>query len=384
MVGVKPRLHEALGLDTCVRCTLCADSCPTYVNSGDPLVAPAFRLRMLKDLMKGSGVGEDACREAFRCTVCGRCMVACPFSIRTVDLWYLLRHYARLTGKWPAELSGLESSLLTYRNPYGADASLRTYWAEVAGLDPSRLVKEEARIVLFMGCTSAYRSVGQDVLAAAALILDRAGEDWTTLGEEEWCCGCPLLLLGNWEAAKEFAEHNVKAIEAKGAELVATTCATCYKMLKLEYPAILGRQPRFKVVHIVELLAKYFTELKFQARKLELRVAYHDPCDLARVGGVVEAPRQLISEVAELVEFRDSRERSTCCGGGGLLQVVDPALRLRIAERRVQEAVAAGVNVLASACPACKASFVEVAREMDVELEVLDVVELVARAMGLA
>ncbi|RLF07543.1 MAG: hypothetical protein DRJ69_07055, partial [Thermoprotei archaeon] len=81
MVSVKPRLHEALGLDTCIRCTLCADSCPTYVNSGDPLVAPASRLRMLKDLMKGSEVGEDACREVFRCTVCGRCMVACPFSI---------------------------------------------------------------------------------------------------------------------------------------------------------------------------------------------------------------------------------------------------------------------------------------------------------------
>jgi len=385
MAGAEPKLHEVVCLDACVRCTLCADSCPTYVVSGDPRVAPAFRLASLKALMKGSRLTEEACREAFKCTVCGHCMVVCPFSIKTVDLWLLLRHYACLLGKRPAELGGVESSLLTYHNPYGADASLRTYWAEIAGIDTSKLTSSHGRVLLFMGCTSAYRSVGQDVLVSAAAILDKAKEDWTTLGEEEWCCGYPLLLLGNWEAAKEFAEHNVKAIEAKGVKLVATTCATCYKMLKLEYPALLGRPLKFRVVHMVELIAKYFTELRLgPVERLDLTVAYHDPCDLARIGCVVEPPRFLLREVAKLVELPGNRERSSCCGGGGLLQVVDPDLRLKIAQRRVEEALSVGANVLASACPACKSSFVEAAREMDTELEVLDVTELVARALGLA
>ncbi|RLF14782.1 MAG: (Fe-S)-binding protein, partial [Thermoprotei archaeon] len=381
--------YHLVNVDTCMRCTLCADSCPTYTASGDLNVAPALRVRLLKQFIegKGSDITRELCREAFRCTICGKCMEVCPFSIRTADLWYLLRYYTCKAGKRPEALEKFEESLLSNKNPYGTDTSLRVYWAEMLGLNElPGIAPRKANVALFMGCTPSYRSVAQDTLAAAVLLLNKVKESWTILGEEEWCCGCPLLMLGNREAAAEFAKHNVELVESLGATVLVTICATCYKMFKLEYEELLGRPLPFKVLHMTELLAKYVTELKLELpNKLDVKVAYHDPCDLARMSGVIEAPRLLIKEAAkELVELPENKLNTTCCGGGGLLQAVDNELRLKIAKKRVKEALDAGADVLASACPACKSSFVEAVREEGVDIEVTDVVELVARAAGLS
>ncbi|PCN50344.1 hypothetical protein B6U99_04960 [Candidatus Geothermarchaeota archaeon ex4572_27] len=385
----QPRGYHLVNLDTCMKCALCVDVCPTYTASGDVDVAPTSRMRMLRAFVDGKyeGFTREACGEAFRCTLCGRCMEACPFSIRTVDLWYLLRRYIHEAGRRPEALEKFEEGLLANKNPYGADAGMRTYWAEMLGLsDVPGVEPRRARVVLFMGCTPAYRSVSQDTLAASTLLLNKVGESWTTLGSDEWCCGCPLLMLGNVGAAAEFARHNVEAVRRVGGEVLVTICATCYKMFKLEYEELLGAPLPFKVMHMTELLAKYVVEFKLDLpNKLDVKVAYHDPCDLARMLGVYEAPRMLVREAAkELIELPGNRANTTCCGGGGLLQAVDNELRLKIARKRVREAVEAGADVLASACPACKSSFVEAAREEGAGIEVVDVVELVARAAGLS
>ena len=60
-------------------------------------------------------------------------------------------------------------------------------------------------------------------------------------------------------------------------------------------PNLIGRPYDFKVVHILELL----DELREQGRlkttgKETQRLTYHDPCQIARRGGVVQQPRNLI------------------------------------------------------------------------------------------
>ncbi|RLF13599.1 MAG: hypothetical protein DRJ97_07785, partial [Thermoprotei archaeon] len=48
VVEALPKRYHLVNVDTCMRCTLCADSCPTYTASGDLNVAPALRVRLLK------------------------------------------------------------------------------------------------------------------------------------------------------------------------------------------------------------------------------------------------------------------------------------------------------------------------------------------------
>ncbi|MEM4699700.1 MAG: (Fe-S)-binding protein [Candidatus Nezhaarchaeales archaeon] len=389
-LAAKLRRLQRLYLDVCVRCSLCSLKCPAYEASEDLRAAPSYRVRLLCDLLRRPGkFSKDAelLASTYSCALCGRCEESCPFGIDVPSLWLSLREAIHSSGLSYGPLKELEEAVLKLKNPYGAEPHMRAYWAEMVGLEEEvkRARGRRAEVLLFAGCTPSLRSVAQDILASAVRLLERARASWALL-DDEWCCGYPLILLGNGEAAAEFAKHNAEAIEAAAPKYLTTVCPTCYKMFRFEYPALLGRPTRFMAVHITELLARYFIELKLEApAKLDLRVAYHDPCDLARASGVTEAPRVLIREVSrELIELPGNRLNTYCCGGGGLLQAVNNELRLKIAKRRLREAVEAGADVLASACPSCKASLAEAAREGGLGVEVLDVVELVARALGLA
>lgn len=65
-----------------------------------------------------------------------------------------------------------------------------------------------------------------------------------------------------------------------------------------EGPNLLGRPYPFKVVHITELLDQLVREGRLRTRGADgRRLAFHDPCQLVRRGGVTEAPRRLMDAV---------------------------------------------------------------------------------------
>jgi heterodisulfide reductase subunit D len=118
-------------------------------------------------------------------------------------------------------------------------------------------------------------------------------------------------------------------------------------------------------------------------KPVDCTVTYHDPCDLARNGGVYEAPRQILAAIPgiELIEVHERRERGLCCGGGGDLEMVDPGLAQRVAERAVGKLAATGAQSIVTACPQCVRTLTRGAEQAAPAVEVLDVVELLARAL---
>jgi Fe-S oxidoreductase len=83
-----------------------------------------------------------------------------------------------------------------------------------------------------------------------------------------------------------------------------------------------------------------------------------------------------------MIEFDEHGIDSKCCGGGGLLQGVDDGMRLGIVKIKLDEAIEKKADILVSACPSCKLTFVDGTREHGVELEILDIHELVAKRLG--
>lgn len=65
-----------------------------------------------------------------------------------------------------------------------------------------------------------------------------------------------------------------------------------YRSVALEGPIWLGKDYPFKVIHSVELFAQYIREgrLKFD-RKITEPVAYQDPCNISRSGGLAKETR---------------------------------------------------------------------------------------------
>jgi Fe-S oxidoreductase len=125
-------------------------------------------------------------------------------------------------------------------------------------------------------------------------------------------------------------------------------------------------------------------------QSLKARVAYHDPCYLGRANSIYDAPRALLQAIPglELVEMAHARTTSLCCGGGGGGMWLDgfqwDKAQTRTSEWRVREALSAGANILAVACPYEPPRFEDAAKGIKEAngLVVKDIAELLAEAIG--
>lgn len=389
---------QLVELDTCSRCAHCAEYCPIYVERRRPELVPGGRVALLSKLVGKKNVWpwasvpkavkpeelEKSVNSLYTCSLCGRCLEVCPFSIQTPELWERFRIIVHDAGRSPEPLKLLGKTIAEKKNPYGADSELRTFWIGRRGLKDAPIM-ERANTVYFIGCTPALKSQTQGIAYATSLILNQVKEDWTLLGDKEWCCGSPSIMLGDYSTATELAKHNVETIESTGASKVVASCPSCYRMLKFKYPQIIGRSPKFEVVHAIRLLIQYLKRgLLAKSGKIEGITTYHDPCELARLSFIIKEPREILKFLADrLVELPENKMDARCCGGGGLLQAVDVELRLKIAQSRIKQAEGIKAELLASACPACKLTLFDATKSMNSNIKVLDIAELVAQKTGL-
>jgi len=70
------------------------------------------------------------------------------------------------------------------------------------------------------------------------------------------------------------------------------------------------------------------------------------------------------------------KENARCCGGGGGVRAGYPDISLELARNRLQD-VPEGVDYIVTSCPLCVRNL----RDAGGDIEVIDIVELVAMAM---
>jgi Fe-S oxidoreductase len=257
-------------------------------------------------------------------------------------------------------------------------------WADNLPSPPTGIGKERAEVVYFVGCVSAMFPRSYSVAQSFVEVLEKAEVDYGLLGEREWCCGYPQAISGNPDQARTTMHHNLEAVRAMEAQIVVTTCPSCYHFWKHTYPAALGEDLGMEVVHATEFLADLL-----EAGRLPLRddlreqvVTYHDPCDLGRKSDVFEAPRRILAQIpgVTLVEMPENREGSHCCGGGGNLESFDRELSEAIAAIRIRQAAETGAKTVLSACQQCERTLFSAARSERIRVRAKDIVELVLDA----
>ncbi len=376
-------------LYSCAQCGYCQDACPIYAEIPWESASPRGKLYWIKNILNTGflrpnvEVDPNFVERLFQCTLCGRCHEVCQTMIDTMKLWNTARTEVNYSGLRPKNLTAIVKNLEESKNPYGLEADMRLDWADYAGLEEAP-VEDRAEIAYFVGCTTAFKGANHNIGYATSQLLNHLEEDWTLLGEDEWCCGSPLIMAGEEDKAEDFAEHNIEEIERRGIKVLLTGCPSCFRMWKFEIPELLERELGFTVKHSLEHVLQRINEEKLVLPVSDARLTYHDPCELSRLGGVVDEPRRILRALSKgFVEMPEHGVDVRCCGGGGLLQATNNDLRLSIARHRLEQAKTIGAEILTSACPACNLTFQDALRTTGEELEVLDLTEYIARQLDL-
>jgi heterodisulfide reductase subunit D len=394
-------LRQMMELEACTRCGECIAACPTYSEAPDNKeIHPLQKIARTKEFWKADYLGFLArlfgIRPAgeqqhqaysdgvYRCTLCGRCHVVCPVQIDTRPLWIAMREQLVDWGLYPEVFDTLRQRVSEQYNISGDDNSNRLVWTQNMDRIPEGLeARQGAETVYFVGCVGAMYPRVYSVPQSFAQILERAGEDFTTLGSGEWCCGFPLKIAGMGSEVQALARHNVESVRALGARRLVTTCPSCYHTWAHEYPQILGEPLGFEVLHATERLAELIDAGRIKLHGFDKPVTYHDPCDLGRTSGIYEAPRRIIRAIPgiQFTEMADNRELSLCCGGGGDAEMADAALTAAVGKRRIEQAQETGAQVVISACQQCNRTLAEAARKNRIRLRAMDITEVVWQAM---
>jgi Fe-S oxidoreductase len=140
---------------------------------------------------------------------------------------------------------------------------------------------------------------------------------------------------------------------------------------------------------MMELMAKLIQDGKLKLDKsvhAGKRFTYHDSCNIARSGGVLEEPRIVIrGAVDDFVEMEHNREKSYCCGGGGGALAMPEFSKRRIAAGKIKadEIRATGANVVLQSCHNCTDQLKEIIDHYHIDAKVMNLAELLAPALVL-
>ena len=387
------RIMQLVEMGACTNCRVCADVCPAVSASRDGKLSAVYRMRGLNRILRGrSGLLRRLLRKrgpadeelkhfsetVFRCTLCGNCQEVCPVGIRLKDLWLSLRQDLVHSKSYPKKVDMIGENLEESHNVFAEDNEERAEWVEDMRNAPAHgYLRERAEIIYFTGCVASYFPLAQKIPMALAEILDVSGVDFALMGEDEWCCGFPLLGAGLGEILQGFVEHNLEAVRKRGARKVVFACPSCYQMWREHYPQ------EFEMVHATQYLMELVRGKFVPLKELPMTVTYHDPCDLGRGARVFEEPRAVIRAIpgVRLKELPRNRENCRCCGGGGNLEMIDAKLSSEIAGSKIEEAMTTGAQAIVTSCQQCVRTMTTYVRRNKVPIEVMDITQLVHRAL---
>ena len=352
----------------CYQCGTCTGTCPW-----SPITEFSIR-----KLIRLSQLGYEGIEELmWGCTTCKFCVDRCPRGVEVIDLVKSIRNLYAAGGMLPTSLRSFVGSLSARGNPWSGDADKRNDWA--GGKAP--LYAEGMDLLYWTCCTICYDPRNILVARASAELLNRSGLSWGLPGTDAQCCGESVRKVGDFDLFERFKAVNQGIFSALGARRILTISPHCLATFRQEY----GEDR--EILHMTELIAEQIRTGKIVPKKDRggAKVTYHDPCYLGRHSGIYDAPREIIAALpgVELVEMDRIREQSMCCGGGGGGLWMERAKGERLSDLRVQEALATGATVLATACPYCIAMLEDSVRTLNAEdkIRVKDITELVVESL---
>lgn len=402
----------ALHVHACVRCGLCAEVCHIYQAEPESANVPGAKaaktvalVRQIRRAIKaahnaeGKTVPEEFWAELGevvfgRCTGCGRCAVHCSVGADATSIIRFGRQLVAAAGKLPSGLKTVVENQLVAGNQMAIPPEETLATAAWVSEDLRREIKDDrARVridetgarVLYLVNPREVKFFPLSLLAAAG-VFHVAGEDWT-MSSKFFDVTNYGFFAGDDVAARRITEQIYAEAQRLGAEeIVLAECGHGYRSFRWEAATWLGKTPATPVRSILEVIEEYLKtgRIRVDKRKNAEPVTLHDPCNLARWGGVINTPRRILRAVcADFREMTPHGLDNYCCGGGGGMLSLSEYGERRVAsgKKKAEQIRATGARVVATPCHNCADQLLEINKKYKLGVRVVTVTELVYDAL---
>ncbi len=318
---------------------MCHHICPIGNATGQERSTPRARALGISLVNRDAIALSEIMDNIYECAGCGACVNVCVTGWDPVMFTKETRLQAAMEGALPEYINVLVDNCIEKGNAYGKTEICKTLAEAV------KAHSKKTDTLLYLGTDARYMVCEQAVKATK--VLDSANVSFT-LEKNEAPSGAQLdYLIGAAEETKSAMEGCAKMLNAYKTVIVYDPeDAKAIKRTLKEY----GIELSADVVTYTSFVASLIKDGKLTAKRSEKSVVFQDPYQLSRDLGETEAAREIIKAYAKLDEMLLNREE-TVWAGNILMTMWMPEVILKVAERRISNALSIGAKTIVTASP---------------------------------
>jgi len=396
------------------KCARCTSACQLYETTREDRDIPCQRSELLLRVyrryftlagsLKGRLFGGfdltddylDEMGDAFyRCTACGRCKMTCPIGIDHSLITHLSRWLLAEIDLVPKALAvamrkQLEGEGNTSGIPVPALKDTCEFLEEEFRDNFNVQIAypfdvEEAEYVFFPAVSDFL--LEPDTLMGNAAVMHTTGASWT-IGTGNYDGINYGLFCSDWMLERIVKNVVAEARRLKARNILIGECGHATR--SAWYIPTFGGPDAPPVVSCLQYAHRALEDgtLPLSDRRITGPVTYHDPCNIARRGRIIEEPREILRAICtDFREMTPNRTENYCCGGGGGTVSVDEIRAFRtgpLGKRKAAQIQETGAKYVVSPCANCKKQLREVCEDNGLEgVEVVGLHDLLLRVIDL-
>lgn len=248
------------------------------------------------------------------CSLCGLCAEVCPTRFNMADLVQQARRKMVEQKRMPA--SAHEFALRDMQFSNGDKFALARHAPGATASD----------VLFFPGCQ--LSAANPEYVERIYAWLQNSLPEGTRAGLMLRCCGAPADWAGRTDLFEAAMADFKTAYEAMGRPRLALACSSCYRVFQTHLPGA-------ELVSLWELFDQYGLPSAPPVSKRQPALSVHDPCTARHQPQMQDSVRRIVGRLGyRLEELPLSREKTECCGYGGLMWLANPPLATETARRR--------------------------------------------------
>jgi Fe-S oxidoreductase len=397
------------------KCNRCAVSCPVYLATGDPRDIPCYRTNLLLDIYRRYFTIGGALKARFtnafelteviidemldlfyRCTACRRCTRACPMGVDHGLITRLGRYVLSLIGIVPKALQVSVREQLqgsthnTSKVPREALLDTLNFLADeltdMLGIKVAFPVDQYDRDYVFFCAVSDYLMEPETLMGNAAVLYASGDWDNWTIGTGNYDGINYGLFYSDWHLENIIKQLLAEVTRLRGRNILIGECGHASRSAH-DFVPMFGGKEAYPVVSFIEYTLDNLKRgrLTLDSDVITERVTYHDPCNIARSGWIVDQPREILrSFIKNYVEMEPHGQENYCCGGGGGLVSIDEIhdFRMRIGGKvKAEQLAKVGADIVIAPCANCKKQLKELVEFYELPCKVMGLHDLILKAI---